>query len=375
MREQHEKAIERLAGQISARRLQARNLELEAGVIDERLRKLAAELETVRLEQGQRANDAAPDRDELHRLENHERQVQDDYQEAQATLLQVERRRLDIEAELARASDHIESLRIEMEREGLGPDHTGRIVSLDEAMATAPMFEGQQSGASAIQGGAIIDVEETRSRIEELRRQIRRLGPVNEEAPEDFRESQERYEFLTSQMRDLEDAEIQLRQVITELNEEIHTRFGATYEKVNQAFGEYFSAFFGGGQARLALSNPDNVAEAGIEMEAQPPGKRIASLNMLSGGERSLTAVALLFALLSVNPAPFCVLDEVDAALDEANVGRFTGALEALAQKTQFLVITHNRRTVEAADSIYGVSMGRDGVSKVLSLRLADLPR
>ncbi len=375
MREQHEKAIERLAGQISARRLQARNLELEAGVIDERLRKLAAELETVRLEQGQRANDAAPDRDELHRLENHERQVQDDYQEAQATLLQVERRRLDIEAELARASDHIESLRIEMEREGLGPDHTGRIVSLDEAMATAPMFEGQQSGASAIQGGAIIDVEETRSRIEELRRQIRRLGPVNEEAPEDFRESQERYEFLTSQMRDLEDAEIQLRQVITELNEEIHTRFGATYEKVNQAFGEYFSAFFGGGQARLALSNPDNVAEAGIEMGAQPPGKRIASLNMLSGGERSLTAVALLFALLSVNPAPFCVLDEVDAALDEANVGRFTGALEALAQKTQFLVITHNRRTVEAADSIYGVSMGRDGVSKVLSLRLADLPR
>ncbi|HNM79215.1 MAG TPA: AAA family ATPase, partial [Tepidiformaceae bacterium] len=123
------------------------------------------------------------------------------------------------------------------------------------------------------------------------------------------------------------------------------------------------------------LTDPANLADAGIEIEAQPPGKRIKSLSLLSGGERSLTAVALLFALLSANPAPFCVLDEVDAALDEANVGRFTAALRKLSEKTQFLVVTHNRRTIEVANEIYGVSMGRDGVSKVLSLRLSDIPQ
>ena len=159
------------------------------------------------------------------------------------------------------------------------------------------------------------------------------------------------------------------------MNEEIRTRFTSTFQTVNARFGEYFSAFFGGGSASLSLTDPANLAEAGIEIDAQPPGKRIKSLSLLSGGERSLTAVALLFALLAANPAPFCVLDEVDAALDEANVGRFTNALRQLAEKTQFLVVTHNRRTIEVADAIYGVSMGRDGVSKVLSLRLADIPQ
>ncbi|MGH2625383.1 MAG: AAA family ATPase, partial [Anaerolineales bacterium] len=229
--------------------------------------------------------------------------------------------------------------------------------------------------APAVQGGAAIDVDETRSRIEDVRRQIRRLGPINEEAPEDFEESKERHEFLTTQLRDLADAEVQLREAIAELNEEIRTRFTTTFDAVNKSFSEYFTAFFGGGSASLSLTDPANLAEAGIEIEAQPPGKRVRTLTLLSGGERSLTAVALLFALLTANPAPFCVLDEVDAALDEANVSRFTTALQKLAEKTQFIVVTHNRRTVEVADAIYGVSMGRDGVSKVLSLRLADLPQ
>jgi chromosome segregation protein len=125
----------------------------------------------------------------------------------------------------------------------------------------------------------------------------------------------------------------------------------------------------------LLLTDPENAAESGIEIEAQPPGKRINALTLLSGGERSLTAVALLFALLTVNPAPFCVLDEVDAALDEANVGRFTNSLRQLSEKTQFLAVTHNRRTVESADAIYGISMGREGVSRVLSLRLEDIQK
>ena len=374
LREQHEKSVERLANQIDAKRLQARNLELEADVIEGRLEKLNHELEAVRAEQARYTEDAAPDRDELHRLEAHERSVQEEYSQAQADLLKIDRRRLDLEAEVARTNEHIEHLRGEMEREGLAPDRNGRIVTLDEAMQMESMFEGPQDAEPAVQGGAIIDIERTRSRIEELRRQIRRLGAINEEAPEDYQESKERHEFLTTQMHDLEEAEEQLRDAIATLNTEIRSRFGTTFEKVNKAFGEYFTAFFGGGAASLILTDPENIAEAGIEIEAQPPGKRIKSLSLLSGGERSLTAVALLFALLAANPAPFCVLDEVDAALDEANVGRFTSALATLAERTQFLVVTHNRRSIEVADAIYGVSMARDGVSKVLSLRISDLP-
>jgi chromosome segregation protein len=374
LREQHEKSIERLDTQIQAKRLQARNLELEASVIDERLSKLARELETIRAEQTRYAEDAAPDRDELHRLENHERTIQDEFNEAQTSLLTIDRKRLDLEAELARTTEHIEHLRLEMEREGLAPGSNGEIVTFDEDSALRPPVE-EATEARAIHGGAEIDVEEMRGRIEELRRQIRRLGTINSEAPGDFRELKERHEFLTTQLSDLTDAADQLRAAISDLNEEIRTRFTATFEVVNARFAEYFTAFFGGGVASLSLTDPANLAEAGIEIEAQPPGKRIKSLSLLSGGERSLTAVALLFALLAANPAPFCVLDEVDAALDEANVGRFTASLRQLAEKTQFIVVTHNRRTIEIADNIYGVSMGRDGVSKVLSLRLGDLPQ
>lgn len=375
LREQHEKSIERLDTQIQAKRLQGRNLELEATVIDERLGKLARELEAIRQEQARYAEDAAPDRDELHRLENHERTIQDEFNEAQTALLAIDRKRLDLEAELARTLEHIEHLRLEMEREGLAPDRGGKIVAFDEAAAMDPMFAVPEVEAPAVQGGADIDVEAMRARIEELRRQIRRLGTINAEAPEDFREFKERHEFLTTQLADLTDSSDQLRTAIADLNEEIRTRFTATFEVVNKKFGEYFAAFFGGGVATLSLTDPNNLADAGIEIDAQPPGKRIKSLSLLSGGERSLTAVALLFALLAANPAPFCVLDEVDAALDEANVGRFTNALRQLSEKTQFIVVTHNRRTIEVADAIYGVSMGRDGVSKVLSLRLADLPQ
>lgn len=372
MREQHEKAIQRLESQLQARRLQARNLELESAVIEERLERLARDLEAARAEQRRFTEDAAPDRDELHRLENHERAIQDDYAAAQEKLLAIDRRRLDLESELARARERLESLRHEMEREGLAPAPSGDIVSFEELdQSTLPTHH---AAVPRIQGGAPIDVEATRARIEELRRQIRRLGAINEEAPEDYHELKERHEFLTTQLADLTDAADQLRTAIAELNEEIRTRFSVTFETVNRAFGDYFQAFFGGGTARLSLTDPDRPADAGIEIEAQPPGKRIRSLSLLSGGERSLTAVALLFALLTANPAPFCVLDEVDAALDEANVGRFTAALRRLSEKTQFIVVTHNRRTIEVADAIYGVSMGRDGVSKVLSLRLADVP-
>jgi chromosome segregation protein len=197
---------------------------------------------------------------------------------------------------------------------------------------------------------------------------------VNVDAVEELTAERERFDFLKNQVQDLEGAEEELRNAIVELRKLVAERFDETFEKVRVAFSEYFTRFFGGGVADLRLMTEQGEEEPGVEISAQPPGKRISSLNVLSGGERSLTSVALLFSLLSVNPAPVCVMDEVDAALDEANVGRFVDTLRELTHRSQFIVISHNRRTIEAADAIYGVSMGDDSTSRVLSLRLDSLP-
>jgi len=212
-----------------------------------------------------------------------------------------------------------------------------------------------------------------REQIASLRAQIRSLGPVNEQAQADYGENKERYDFLTEQLQDLRQAEASLRKAIAELEEIIRDRFKATFEQVNEEFQRYFATFFGGGTARLILTRPEDGRPGGVDIEAQPPGKRLGSLAMLSGGERALTAVAVLFALLQAHPSPICVLDEVDAAMDEANVGRFVDALRELTERIQFVIITHNRRTIEMADTIYGVSMGEDSTSGVLSLRLSDI--
>lgn len=210
-------------------------------------------------------------------------------------------------------------------------------------------------------------------RIEQLRNRLRRIGAVNPLAVQEYRETKQRYEFLSSQLLDLSETGQTLRSLIKELDEITQAQFSVTFDKVAEEFKRFFALLFNGGSARLVLTQPDNLAQTGIEILAQPPGKKPQSLALFSGGERALTAVALLFALLEVNPSPFCVLDEVDAALDESNVGRFCETLRTLAHKTQFIVITHNRGTIEAARTIYGVSMGSDSVSKIMSLRVDEV--
>ncbi len=206
--------------------------------------------------------------------------------------------------------------------------------------------------------------------IHQIKAQLRRMGAVNPTAPEEYAEVLDRYTFLNTQAADLDEAAHSLREVITELDELMRHEFSETFETVAERFRENFVQLFGGGTARLVLTDPDNISQTGVEIVARPPGKRQQTLALLSGGERSLTAVALIFALLESSPPPFCVLDEVDAMLDEANVKRFRDALETLSEQTQFIVITHNRGTIQAADTIYGVSMGEDSVSQVVSLRL-----
>lgn len=209
--------------------------------------------------------------------------------------------------------------------------------------------------------------------IHRQRLQIRRLGPINPEAQEEYQEVSDRHHFLTSQVSDLTKADEDIRQVIRELDELMERDFQKTYYAVAEEFKEIFTRLFGGGSARLVLTNPDDISSTGIDIEARLPGRRSQGLALLSGGERSLTATALVFALIRVSPPPFCVLDEVDAMLDEVNVSRFRELLNELSQKTQIIIITHNRNTVQVADVIYGVTMGRDSVSQVLSLKLDEL--
>jgi chromosome segregation protein len=207
-------------------------------------------------------------------------------------------------------------------------------------------------------------------RLATLRRRFHDLGAVNPFAADEYEEVKARLDTLEQQRTDIQAAIDSTRELIGELDRLVADQFRRTFEALERAFDARFQQLFGGGYARLTLTDPDDLASTGVEITARPPGKKAQALAMLSGGERALTAVALLFAMLTVRPVPFCVLDEVDAALDEANIGRFTEALQDLARGTQCIVITHNRGTIEAADALYGVTVGDDSASRVISLRL-----
>lgn len=209
--------------------------------------------------------------------------------------------------------------------------------------------------------------------IKRLKNQLRRMGSINPEAQQEYIDVKERFEFLSSQVNDLEKASEDLQEVIATLDEMMETDFLKTFKAVNQEFSIYFSRLFNGGEAKLIFSDDDNPVEGGVDIEARLPGRRQQGLALLSGGERSLTAVALIFALLKVSPPPFCILDEVDAMLDESNVGRFVEELRELSKLIQVVIITHNRNTVQAADVIYGVTMGRDSTSQMISLKLEEI--
>lgn len=230
----------------------------------------------------------------------------------------------------------------------------------------------------ALEGEAVepvpaADLDSVHRRMAALRREIRAAGAADTLALQEYRELSERHDFLRSQVKDLNETLAQLRRAEEELQAAMTTRFRETFHLVNEAFRDCFVSLFGGGDASLVLTQPDNLLASGVDIAARPPGKKLQGLMSLSGGERALTMVALYFALLKVNPSPFCVLDEVDAALDEANVLRFTRMLKEYSGTIQFLVVTHNRATMEAAGAIYGVTMEDSSVSRVLSVRLQDV--
>ena len=216
------------------------------------------------------------------------------------------------------------------------------------------------------------NVSETKKQVNNLRTQMREMGSVNVESINEYKKQKERYDFMSEQRLDLENTMSKLRKIITDMTAIMKEQFEEKFKEINKNFGEVFAELFGGGKAEVKLEDEQNILECGIDITAQPPGKKLQNMLLLSGGEKALTAIALLFAILRINPAPFCVLDEIEAALDDVNVYRYAEYLKKFAQNTQFLVITHRKGTMEAADSVYGVTMEESGISKLLSMKLRE---
>ncbi len=355
--------LERLHSQVDARRERAQELKAERQALLGRVKDLRGK--TSRLER------------QLHDVRVRVQPAEEKLEElnAQQTSLEKQRRRAQ---ELVRGAEERygrSQLEVERKRDEL------RLLAerIDEDLGLVELELGESVTAQAplpmrplVSELPVVEQlpEGLEHEMQFVRKRLRRLGAVNPNAPGELAEVRKRHGFLTEQGADLEAATAQLRRTVTQLDALMEKEFRETFEAVAERFSVMFSRLFDGGEAQLALTDPHDLLHTGVEIVARPPGKRAQRLALLSGGERALTATALLFSLLQVSPTPFCVLDEVDAMLDEVNVGRFRAKLEELSKETQFIVITHNRGTVESAETVYGVSMGSNAVSQVVSLKM-----
>jgi len=229
-----------------------------------------------------------------------------------------------------------------------------------------PVVELASADDPAPDAGAIAEAEQA---CNEVRNRIEALGPVNAAAMEEFQEAQARHDFLSAQRQDLIDSIRDTERAIQEIDTVSRQKFAEAFEAINANFREAFQALFGGGTGEMRLTDLENLADSGIDIICSPPGKRLQNVLLLSGGEKALAAVALLMAIFKYQPSPFCVMDEVDAPLDEANIGRLTKLLKEMSEQTQFVVITHSKRTMEAAQALYGVTMQEPGVSRLVSVK------
>jgi chromosome segregation protein len=233
-------------------------------------------------------------------------------------------------------------------------------------------YELTLTTAAPLRNPELTQISEIRKKIDTLKNSIRGLGNVNVNAIEDYKEVSERYEFMKTQHDDLVEAEGTLRKIIDELDEGMRRQFEEKFREIRAEFDRVFKELFGGGHGTLELMEDVDILEAGIQIIAQPPGKKLQNMMQLSGGEKALTAIALLFAIQNLKPSPFCLLDEIEAALDDSNVDRFAGYLHKLTKNTQFIVITHRRGTMVAADRLYGITMQEKGVSTLVSVNLIE---
>jgi len=213
---------------------------------------------------------------------------------------------------------------------------------------------------------------EHRRRIDELSKLIDRMGPVNLDAQAEYEDAERRFSELNTQKEDIDKALMELDRAIKHMDRESKRRFKETFDAVNELFRNTFTRLFKGGRAELKLTDPEDILETGVDIVAQPPGKKLGNIELMSGGEKALTATALIFAIFQYRPSPFCILDEVDAPLDEANVTRYNEAIRAMTANSQFVVITHIKKTMQSVDVLYGVTMGEPGVSRLVSVKVND---
>jgi chromosome segregation protein len=370
----------------------------QRGPLETRVRELSAAIERLQTEQGQfedrRANFEAgigQCRREIERLagergvlaeliqqllgdrkfqegEIHSREEQLKERRGRVALLQTQRGQLEVE--LAQKTLTLENLRARIQEKYQ--------VVIEDIQPAGFRIQPAEDGLSKVevvpleimeQQGLTTDWDAVAAQIQALQRKVDDIGPVNLVAIEEYEESEQRFTFLQAQYDDLIKAKTELMEVINRINTETKTLFVETFEKIRANFQAMFTEMFGGGRADLKLTEGEDVLEAGIDIVARPPGKQLQSISLLSGGEQTMTAVALLFSIYQVKPSPFCVLDELDAPLDESNINRFTAVLKRFLDHSQFVVITHNKRTISMADVLYGVTMQERGVSKIVSVR------
>jgi chromosome segregation protein len=244
-----------------------------------------------------------------------------------------------------------------------------KIINLISPLFTRRCWQNEPEGESANESALSPEQE-----IEELRRKLSRLGSVNLDALQELADLEARASALHIQYDDLTSAQKSLQEIIAKINVDSRKLFSETFVAIRTHFQELFRKLFGGGMADIVLEDENDVLESGIEVIARPPGKELRSISLMSGGEKTLTAVALLLAIFRSKPSPFCILDEVDAALDEANIGRFTSVLRDFLDQSQFIIITHSKRTMACADMLYGITMQESGISRRIAVRFEDWP-
>jgi chromosome segregation protein len=285
-------------------------------------------------------------------------------------LLGLQQQRGSLEVELAQKSMAVQNLRERIQQKYQ--------VNLDEVRSECITITFAEEGPAKVQtltpeemaaAGASTDWNAVADQVAALQKRLDEMGPVNLVAIEEYEETEQRYQFLSKQHDDLAQAKTQLLDIINRINTQTREMFAATFNQIRENFRALFTEVFGGGRADLMLVDEQDVLESGIEIMARPPGKQLQSISLLSGGEQTMTAVALLFSIYQVKPSPFCVLDELDAPLDESNINRFVRILQRFLVHSQFIIITHNKRTIGMADVLYGITMQEQGVSKIVSVK------
>lgn len=352
--------LDRERGQFDERR---GNFEAGIGQCRREIERLAGERETL-------ANFIAQLVDDRKFQEGEIQSREEQLRERRAKVASYQSQRSQLEVELAQKTITLQNLRerIQQKYQLNLEDIRGegiKITFADEGGTKVEAISGDEMAAAGLSN----DWDAITAQVQTLQKKVDEMGPVNLVAIEEYEESEQRHTFLQTQYDDLVKAKTELAEVINRINTETKTMFVETFEKIRANFQAMFTEMFGGGKADLKLTADDDVLEAGIDIVARPPGKQLQSISLLSGGEQTMTAVALLFSIYQVKPSPFCVLDELDAPLDESNITRFTGVLKRFLDHSQFVVITHNKRTISMADVLYGVTMQERGVSKIVSVR------